>query len=288
LIKPKLIIGTAQFGLDSYGINNKNGIQSKNQVKKILNLSLANNISFLDTAPSYGDAEIKIGECFDNNPFKCITKVSGNLIENIENSVYKSAKNLKTDLYGVLVHNIDDFIANEFVFDKLFQLKQEGFIRNIGFSIYHLKDIETLEKIIHFIDILQIPFNIFDQRFRSMLPYFKSYKIKIHCRSVFLQGLFFKGENFFKGEFEPAKNKIIELNRMCHDLNLKLSHVLLGYCILNDYFDGVIIGLDNINNLEVNLETYKFLDDVKDIEKYLDEFLINNEKIILPINWSIK
>tara|TARA_Y100001935_G_C17273390_1_gene493256 strand:+ start:227 stop:1093 length:867 start_codon:yes stop_codon:yes gene_type:complete len=288
LIKSKLIIGTAQFGIKSYGINNINGSQSIKQVREILNLSLKNNISILDTAPSYGDAEMKIGKCYNNNPFKCITKVSAHKIKDIENSVKESAKRLKTNLHAVLIHNIDDFIANNFVFDKLIQLKEEGIIKNIGFSIYYLKDVEVLEKIIHNVDIIQIPFNLFDQRFKTMLPYFKSHKVKIHCRSVFLQGLFFKDESFFDGQFQPAKIKIIELNRMCKDLNLKLSHVLLGFCALNDYFDGIIIGLDNINNLKTNLETYKLLDNIKDIKKNLDEFFINDEKIILPINWFIK
>ena len=57
----------------------------------------------------------------------------------------------------MLIHNIDDFIANNFVFDKLIQLKEEGIIKNIGFSIYYLKDVEVLEKIIHNVDIIQIP-----------------------------------------------------------------------------------------------------------------------------------
>ena len=154
----------------------------------------------------------------------------------------------------------------------------------MDFLYYYLKDVEVLEKIIHNVYIIQIPFNLFDQRFKTMLPYFKSHKVKIHCRSnVFLQGLFFKDESFFDGQFQPAKIKIIELNRMCQDLNLKLSHVLLGFCALNDYFDGIAIGLDNINNLKTNLETYKLLDNIKDIKKNLDEFFINDEKIILPI-----
>ena len=46
----------------------------------------------------------------------------------------------------MLIHNIDDFIANNFVFDKLIQLKEEGIIKNIGFSIYYLKDVEDTRK----------------------------------------------------------------------------------------------------------------------------------------------
>ena len=57
----KLSLGSAQWGLN-YGISNKNGITSKNEVKKILNFAYKNKINLIDTASSYGNAEKIIGE----------------------------------------------------------------------------------------------------------------------------------------------------------------------------------------------------------------------------------
>ena len=59
LIKRKLIIGTANFGLN-YGIKNNYNKLSFEKVKKILNYAKKNKIQVIDTASSYGDAELKI------------------------------------------------------------------------------------------------------------------------------------------------------------------------------------------------------------------------------------
>ena len=51
----KLAIGTVQFGIN-YGINNKNGIPSDIDVAEIFDLSIKNNIKYLDTSISYGNS----------------------------------------------------------------------------------------------------------------------------------------------------------------------------------------------------------------------------------------
>ena len=63
----KLVLGTAQFGLD-YGINNFSGKVKLNEVYKILDFAYENNILTLDTAASYGNAELLIGNYFEENP----------------------------------------------------------------------------------------------------------------------------------------------------------------------------------------------------------------------------
>ena len=56
----KLVLGTAQFGLD-YGISNKNGQVGIDTVKEILSFSQLVDISLIDTAVLYGDSEKIIG-----------------------------------------------------------------------------------------------------------------------------------------------------------------------------------------------------------------------------------
>ena len=55
-----IILGTVQFGLD-YGINNKNGQMSEEEVFDILDLAKSTGISYLDTAAAYGNSEERIG-----------------------------------------------------------------------------------------------------------------------------------------------------------------------------------------------------------------------------------
>ena len=57
-LKNKVIIGTAQFGLD-YGIANSVGKMKTNEIKKIIKYAKKNNIINIDTAHAYGDSEEK-------------------------------------------------------------------------------------------------------------------------------------------------------------------------------------------------------------------------------------
>ncbi|MBT6447438.1 MAG: aldo/keto reductase, partial [Flavobacteriaceae bacterium] len=56
----KIILGTAQFGLD-YGIN-KYGKLSSDNIEEILQIAHNNQIRILDTAEIYGDALKIIGD----------------------------------------------------------------------------------------------------------------------------------------------------------------------------------------------------------------------------------
>ena len=104
----KICLGTAQFG-SSYGLTNKNIELSIEEIGEILSLAKHNGISFLDTAPTYGNAEFKLGN-LDIRDWNIVTKVkTGNTIStdnSFSRSVEDSLNRLKIDnLYAVLIHN---------------------------------------------------------------------------------------------------------------------------------------------------------------------------------------
>ena len=143
-----------------------------------------------------------------------------------------------------------------------------------------------MEDIIHSIDIIQIPYNVFDRRFEAILPDLKTSNIEIHSRSAFLQGLFFKKIDTLGPHFSPVKQKINDLNDLAKEKEISLNHILLGFCLLNQKIDKVIIGVDTLDNLKKNLDVYEYLDELKKIKENLNNFIENNEKILLPYNWN--
>jgi len=89
----KLVLGTAQFGLD-YGINNSNGKVSNLEIQRILNFAYENNIRILDTAESYGNAHEIIGSYHKKNPKKkIIISEKTSLIICYGDAVYSNEKN---------------------------------------------------------------------------------------------------------------------------------------------------------------------------------------------------
>ena len=69
----KIVLGTAQFGLE-YGIANKKGRIQKNEAREILHYARENGIHLLDTAINYGGSEQILGE-LGVNEWQIITKL---------------------------------------------------------------------------------------------------------------------------------------------------------------------------------------------------------------------
>ena len=97
----KLALGTVQFGID-YGISNKNGKVSFDEVGAILNYAKSQNIATLDTAQGYGESEKVLGN-FDLSGFNIVTKIIGNGV------LETSLENLKLNkVYGLMLHREDE------------------------------------------------------------------------------------------------------------------------------------------------------------------------------------
>jgi len=285
-LSEKICLGTAQFGLD-YGINNTRGKIPKNEVFKILEYALQNGIEFIDTAYAYGDSEKVLGDFIKNNPngkkFKIISKIPN--VENIDKAIEETFTNLSVDkLYGYLVHNFNSFLENTKIFDTLLSLKHMGKVEKIGFSLYYPEEyykIKDLE-----IDILQIPYSIFDQRFCNFFEEFKDKKIEVHARSVFLQGLIFKKPEELKGKFSKLKDKLLYINFLSKELDIPLNAIFLNFVLMNENLDKVVIGVDSLENLKENIDSLKFHKDIVKIFSKIIELRETDEEIIIPTKWG--
>ena len=98
-----LCIGTAQFGLN-YGVTNKKGIVSIEDVQKIIDKAYNSGVTYLDTAQAYGKSEEVLGKTIrKNQKFKIISKIAlPELIQNetklktiLDTKFSKSLQNLK-------------------------------------------------------------------------------------------------------------------------------------------------------------------------------------------------
>lgn len=284
----KLGLGTVQFGLD-YGINNKTGKVLKEEVFKILDFAYNNKIEILDTSISYGESESVLGNYFtDNNTkkFKIVTKFTIKESDDPRYYFNNSLQKLGQDsIYGYLYHNFKDFINEPKTWKTMQEIKDEGKVKKIGFSLYYPKELEILfKKKINF-DIIQIPYNIFDQRFNDYFEELKNKNIEIHIRSVFLQGLLLKKINELNKKFNKVKNKIKKLNELSEAINLSVSALCLKFVLSNSYIDKAIIGVDSLSNLKENISNSNKTDEIKDIYKDILKLREEDEKIILPSNW---
>lgn len=282
----KIVLGTAQFGME-YGINNKTGKLRRPDIFEILKECVDSGIEFVDTAYSYGQAERILGEFNRNNRLKIISKLSECPYEKADDIFIGSlARSGADSFYGYLIHNFQFYKNEPRLWEKLQEFKSSGRARNIGFSLYFPSDLDVIFEKGLKVDMIQIPFNIFDQRFESYFPEIKKRKIDICARSVFLQGLFFKPAAELDGHFDSIKGKIEQLNELSVNLNLPISAMCFDFVFMNKYIDKVVVGVDNLEHLKDILRGVGRLQEVENAAEILYQFKEDNEKMILPFNWS--
>lgn len=282
----KIILGTAQFGLD-YGVNNLLGQLPEPQVLEVLAYAYAHGIRLLDTAFVYGDSERLIGKFHgvNNYRFQLISKAPSGDPDTIEGYIHKSLSLLNlSSLHGYLVHDFEWFKRNKHIWEKLKMLKNQKIIEKIGFSLYYPHEaIELIEQGIEF-DLLQIPFNVFDQRFAGLLFDLKKRNVEIHARSVFLQGMVFKDPSSLPASFALLSNKLMMLRTAAESAGQSVAEACLRFVLNNNQIDNVVLGVDSLNNLKQLLAITSI--EGKNNNGLLNDLSIDNEDIILPFRWG--
>lgn len=278
-----LALGTVQFGLD-YGISNLQGQTPLDEVSGILNFAWNNGLTYLDTAYSYGNSEAVLGNCMEHD-FNVVTKFPFDKdLNKIEIDFLDSLRQLKREkVYALLTHEADYVIKQPEIWDLLQKLKSAGLVDKIGFSLYFPKDIESLLSLGFFPDLVQVPLNLIDKRFKPYFNELKSGGCEIHSRSAFLQGLFFLKPDQLNDFFNEVKPLIGNLHKTFPD-NEELSSFLIRTC-LNCGVDKVVIGVNNLPQLQNIVSGLSWPERQTDLNF---DCTVTNEKIILPFNWPSK
>ncbi len=189
-------------------------------------------------------------------------------------------------MFGVLIHKFNNFKNNREVYKILIGLKKSKKIEKIGFSLYYPEEAEYLLQQKVPVDILEIPYNLFDQRFKLLFKKLKKKKITIYVRSIFLQGLLFKKENEVGNYFNKAKPKLALIREISIAQNLSIPEICLNFVLINKYVDKVLIGVHNLRDLKEDIASLKKINEVEKIYDKLMLCRLDNEKIILPTNCS--
>ena len=278
----KIVLGTAQFGLD-YGINNHNGKIVDSQVESILNLALDNEILNLDTAAAYGSSESIIGSFRKKNKafksFQITTKFKYKKGITIRHHIKDSIEKLNIKkLHSVLFHSYQDYIN--------FGLKSKpNNIKNIGVSLYTNDEIkEVINDPI--IQSIQVPFNLLDNESLrgDLLRKAKNKGIEVQVRSVFLQGLFFMKPESLPLNLKKLNSELKQLQNLAFDNSISMSEIALGYVLSKSYIDKIVIGVDSVVQLKSNINASKTQLDVSIIRK-IDSIITKDKNLLNPINW---
>jgi len=287
----RIVLGTAQFGMN-YGISNKRGKIPQPEAFEILNRAIESGIDAVDTAYDYKESEKTLGNFMESYPtaLKIISKLPKCGHDEVKAALNSSLSKLNvSSLYGYLIHSFENYKKDPKIWDEMEKLKKEGRIKKIGFSLYFPSELDSLLKNKNMqIDIIQLPYNIFDQRFTEYFPKLKDNTIEIYARSIFLQGLLFKKADELDDYFAKINEKIKNLNLLSARSRIPVVALCLNFAVLNRFIDRVVVGVDNIANLNEIVYSLKSTADVKRIFNELLNFKEDDEAIILPLKWEAR
>ena len=251
-------LGTAQLGLD-YGIANRSGRLSRAEVRSILDCALRNGIRVLDTSPSYGECESRIGELKPTDArFSIVTKtppLAGEVdaAQHVESHLRTSLRRLGVNaVHGLLVHRAEDLLESQGaeIHETLCELRSARTVSKIGVSVYSGSQIDAvLER--YPIDLIQVPLSVVDQRLLDSghVRALKEANVEVHARSVFLQGLLLLEPADLPAQFASFREPLRNLAHAARREGLTLLEAAMGFVSGLQDVDLLICGVDSAAHL---------------------------------------
>lgn len=280
-----LVLGTVQFGIN-YGINNSVGRQGVDQVTEILKLAFENNITQLDTAQDYGEAEAVLSQSLQRLQYNFLvhTKfILGN--KSLQESVNQSLNNLKISNLGYFYfHRFADYLSLKNS-NSLSGLKLENCL-GLAVSVYNEEEIQSCIDDEN-IKAIQVGLNLFDcaESKINLLKLAQFHGKKIYVRSVFLQGLFFMDTSTLPDKLQSLKAPLDELRKIAHEYKIDIRSLSLGFVKVLLPAEGILIGVDNKEQLQENLDAWSTILDHKVINE-VKKIQIPDRSMLLPVNWK--
>ncbi len=271
----KLAIGTAQWGLD-YGATNTSGRLSEKVIEELLQSMREHKITHLDTAASYGDSEVRIGN-LDTTGIHIQTKLSakGSSRDKLNIKLQESLTRLKREsVDSILIHDWFTLDQNEIEsVSQFFQLSMnEGLTHHVGISAYTRTDLDRAKQMLAIWDTAQIPINVLDQRFVNACEVFP--EIAFQARSIFLQGLLLS---------EQSKHPdVLAFHQFAEGATTNPLTICLQFIIQQSWLDSVIIAPTSIGEFDQILHTLR--SDALGIDFHA--FASTDLKLLDPRTWS--
>ena len=246
----------------------------------------------LDTAAQYGESESILGG-IGVRDWQVVTKLPpfpegcSDISVWVDQEVKKSLSRLKLNkLHGLLVHRPMDLLSDqgEPAFRAMQALKERQLVDKIGITVYSPDELGAIFHEFR-LDIVQLPFNVFDRRMQTSgwLKKLHLASVEIHARSAFLQGLLLMEEQAIPAKFEKWLVLLHDWHRWLKEQKTTPLRASLSFALSPPEIDRVVIGVDNTEQLEQIIEAAQFeSEQPPPAISSLDEDLIN------PSKWSIK
>ncbi|HWS68410.1 MAG TPA: aldo/keto reductase [Steroidobacteraceae bacterium] len=286
----RLALGTVQFGLN-YGVSNQSGQVVQSEVGAILNRAAAAGIDTLDTAIAYGESEACLGRAGVTG-WRVITKLPPLPQEidavprwvdaQIEGSLGRLGI---AQLETVLLHCTGDLLGPhaEALLRTLNGAKAAGLTRSLGVSIYDPAELDNLWPLWR-PEVVQAPCNVLDRRLirSGWLDRLNRDGVRVHVRSVFLQGLLLMPAQRRPESFAPWRVLLDRWSEWCMEHEVSPLRGALAFLGAVRGVDLLVIGVDSVAQLE---EVLSHSSAAKPLPP--DDLFSEDKNLIEPSRWKL-
>lgn len=256
----KISLGTVQFG-SAYGAFNTRGQVPLNEVDDLLALASNFDVTELDTAHAYGDAERVLAALNAPSKFNVISKcpaltIEINPVDSLLSAFENTLKNLKAErISGYLLHSAEDLLRPG-VYSALLDLRNSGRVDRIGFSGYVVQDALSLCRKYQ-VDIVQLPANVLDPWYESI---FFPTDVEVHVRSAFLQGFLLSDPENLPNHLMQFSGLLREFRSDAKAQGLTAVEAALAPLLGNQKITKVVVGVNDFKQLSEILHAARKLE----------------------------
>ena len=262
--RTKIQVSEIGFGGVEIGIPYGIGVEHESQLLDeaaavgLLRRGLDNGINLFDTAPLYGRSERIIGDAFRDCrdrvvlATKCLDLWDDNRLRRgpalkagLRRELTDSLKTLHTDYIDIYyLHRVDQEVLESADLAETFaELKHEGLIRCSGLSLYD-HDLARMALESGRWDVLQVGFNLMDQRLAELFELAQKQNVALIVRSVLLKGILSD-----RGRQLHPKLKAVEDHRLVYEQLLTpeiptLPHLATVFALSHEAITAVLVGID--------------------------------------------
>ena len=298
----KLSLGTVQFGT-RYGIQNA-GQPSVEDSVSMLEYAVYNGVEYLDTATAYGTAELVVGELFrrriiKRDNVKICSKITLDLLPNctaaeyrhvLRDKVKKSLERLGTDYLDACLFHQAALAYNPVAQEALAELQDEGILRHSGVSVYTPEEAKACIES-QWVDMIQIPVSIFDQRMMKAGVFDKSQErpgFEIHSRSAFVQGLIMMHEDDIPEAIAQggAREAVRRFRMLCEAHGMSKMELAIQYVKQIRHISHLVFGVDNLSQLKEYIRVFREEKDPGEVMEIANEFRNLDPMIYMPASWN--
>ena len=267
----EISFGGVEIGIPyGIGVESEEDMPGEREAVELLRAAAERDINFFDTAHFYGRSETIMGKAFkpirdqvvictknkglcgDHDPIPATNQIRNHLDESIQ----KSLSALQSEYVdGFMLHNRSgdlEMLTHPDIIERFMAYKKEGLTRFIGASVYSLDETRAAIKSGVW-DVIQISYNLMDQRLGALFPLAQKNGVGLIIRSVLFRGILTdRGRNL-----HPKLESIKQHRESYSDLLLEdaptLTDLATKFVLAHEEISTVLIGMERTEYLDKSL-----------------------------------